>query len=246
VTARDPGLPDHRPPAQGQPGTAQAASGQAVQGQPAQGQPAHGQPAAIMIGPPGAGKTTVGTLVAGLLGLDFVDTDTVIEQAAGKPVSDIFVQDGEDAFRALERRAVAHLIGSHRGVLALGGGAILDPGTRELLAGRRVVYLETGFVSAVHRTGLDAPRPLLFGNPRARMKTLLEERLPVYAGLAWITVPTDDREPGDIAGEIAARLGPGSQNGHDQNGHDQNGHERNGHGQNGHGQNGHGPAAPPS
>jgi len=236
VTARDPGLPDHQPPARGQPEGAQAVSGQAVQGQPA-----HGQPAAIMIGPPGAGKTTVGELVAGLLELDFVDTDTVIEQAAGKPVSDIFVQDGEDAFRALERRAAAHLIGSHPGVLALGGGAILDPGTRELLAGRRVVYLETGFVSAVHRTGLDAPRPLLFGNPRARMKTLLEERLPVYAGLAWLTVPTDDREPGDIAGEIAARLAPGGQNGHDQNGHDQSGHEPNRHGQNGHG-----PAAPPS
>ena len=231
MTARDPGLPDHQPPAQGQPEGAQAVSGQA-----AAGQPAHGQPAAIMIGPPGAGKTTVGELVAGLLGLDFVDTDTVIEQAAGKPVSDIFVQDGEDAFRALERRAAAHLIGSHPGVLALGGGAILDPGTRELLAGRRVVYLETGFVSAVHRTGLDAPRPLLFGNPRARMKTLLEERLPVYAGLAWLTVPTDDREPGDIAGEIAARLAPGGQNGHQQNGHERNGH----------GQNGHGPAAPPS
>ena len=236
MTARDPGLPDHQPPPQGQPEGAQALSGQA-----AAGQPAHGQPAAIMIGPPGAGKTTVGELVAGLLGLDFVDTDTVIEQAAGKPVSDIFVQDGEDAFRALERRAAAHLIGSHPGVLALGGGAILDPGTRELLAGRRVVYLETGFVSAVHRTGLDAPRPLLFGNPRARMKTLLEERIPVYAGLAWLTVPTDDREPGDIAGEIAARLASGGQNGHDQNGHDQNGHEPNRHGQNGHG-----PAAPPS
>jgi shikimate kinase len=231
VTPRDPGLPDHPPPAQEQPEGAQAASGQATHGQRA-----HGQPAAILIGPPGAGKTTVGALVAGLLGLDFVDTDTVIEKAAGKPVSDIFVQDGEDAFRALERRAAAHLIGSHPGVLALGGGAILDPGTRELLAGRRVVYLETGFVSAVHRTGLDAPRPLLFGNPRARMKALLEERLPVYAGLAWLTVPTDDREPRDIAGEIAARLAPGGQNGHQQNGHEGNGH----------GQNGHGPAAPPS
>jgi shikimate kinase len=231
VTARGPGLPDHRPPAPGQPEGGQAVSGQALPGQPAQG-----QPAAIMIGPPGAGKTTVGALVAGLLGLDFVDTDTVIEQAAGKAVSDIFVQDGEDTFRALERRAAAHLIGSHPGVLALGGGAILDPGTRELLAGRRVVYLETGFVSAVHRTGLDAPRPLLFGNPRARMKTLLEERLPVYAGLAWLTVPTDDREPRDIAGEIATRLAPGGQNGHEQNGQEGNGH----------GQNGHGPAVPPS
>ncbi len=169
-----------------------------------------GQPAAIMIGPPGAGKTTVGALVAARLGLDFVDADVVIEEAAGKPVGDIFVQDGEEAFRALERAAAARLIGGHPGVLALGGGAILDPGTRGLLAGRRVVYLETGFASAVRRTGLDAPRPLLLGNPRARMKTLLEERLPVYASLAWITVPTDDREPGDIAEEIAARLAPGN------------------------------------
>ncbi|MCW2907070.1 MAG: shikimate kinase, partial [Actinomycetia bacterium] len=157
--------------------------------------------------------TTVGALVAGLLGLDFVDADTVIEEAAGKPVSDIFVQDGEDAFRALERAAAARLIGSHSGVLALGGGAILDPGTRDLLAGRRVVYLETGFVSAVHRTGLDTPRPLLFVNPRARMKTLLEERLPVYAALAWLTVPTDDREPKEIAEEVAARLATGGGNG---------------------------------
>jgi shikimate kinase len=185
------------------------------------GRGAHGQPAAILIGPPGAGKTTVGALVAALLGLDFADADVVIEEAAGKPVGDIFVQDGEEAFRALERAITARLIGGHPGVLALGGGAILDPGTRDLLAGQRVIYLETGFTSAVHRTGLDAPRPLLLGNPRARMKTLLEERLPVYASLAWITVPTDDREPKDIADEIAARLAPGTSNG-----------------------NGHGPAAP--
>jgi shikimate kinase len=198
-----------------------------------------------MIGPPGAGKTTVGTLVAGLLGLDFADTDTVVEEAAGKPVSDIFVQDGEEAFRALERRAAARLIGSHPGVLALGGGAILDPGTREILAGRRVVYLETGFVSAVHRTGLDSPRPLLFGNPRARMKTLLEERLPVYAALAWITVPTDDREPADIARDIAARLAPGGQNGRQHNGHGPGGPGQDGPGQDGPGQDGPGPAAPP-
>ena len=178
------------------------------------GGPSQAQPAAILIGPPGAGKTTVGALVAALLGLDFVDADEVIELAVGKPVGDIFVQDGEQAFRALESATTARLIASHPGVLALGGGAILDPGTRDLLAGQRVVYLETGFSSAVRRTGLDAPRPLLLGNPRARMKTLLEERLPVYASLAWITVPTDDREPEDIAAEIAARLAPGTRNGH--------------------------------
>ena len=122
--------------------------------------------------------------------------------------------------------AAARLITSHPGVLALGGGAILDAGTRGLLAGRRVVYLETGFASAVHRTGVDRPRPLLLGNPRAKMKTLLEERLPVYAALAWITVPTDDREPEDIATEIAARLAPDGGNGQPGGG------------------NGHGPAVP--
>ena len=90
------------------------------------------------------------------------------------------------------------------GILALGGGAVMDPATRQLLAGQRVVYLETGFAAAAHRTGLDTPRPLLIGNPRARLRELLAERLPVYEGLAWLTVPTDDRAPQDIADEIAA------------------------------------------
>ena len=166
-------------------------------------------PAAIFIGPPGAGKSTVGALVAAMLGVSFTDADSVIEEAAGKPVGDIFVEDGEEAFRELERATAARLIAGHPGVLALGGGAILDPGTRRLLAGQRVIYLETGFAAAVHRTGLDAPRPLLLGNPRARMKVLLDERLPIYAGLAWRTVRTDDREPKHIAEEIAALLETG-------------------------------------
>jgi shikimate kinase len=163
-------------------------------------------PVLILIGPPGAGKSTVGPLLAGLLGADFLDTDTAVEEVAGKPVSDIFISDGEAAFRELERAAVARTIASHRGILALGGGAVMDPGTRQLLAGQRVVYLETGFRAAAHRTGLDAPRPLLIGNPRARMKELLEERLPVYEALAWVRVNTDDRAPQEIADEIAATV----------------------------------------
>jgi shikimate kinase len=161
------------------------------------------RPAAVLIGPPGAGKTTVGLLVAALLGAEFLDTDDVVEQMAGKPVSDIFIADGEAAFRELERAAVARSLTSHQGVLALGGGAVMDPATRELLAGQRVVYLETGFAAAAHRTGLDAPRPLLIGNPRTRLRELLTERLPVYQGLAWVTVPTDDRDPQEIADEVA-------------------------------------------
>jgi len=163
-------------------------------------------PVAILIGPPGAGKSTVGRLVGALLGAEFLDTDTVVEQEAGKPVSDIFISDGEAAFRELERAAVARMVASHRGILALGGGAVMDPASRALLAGQRVVYLETGFAAAAHRTGMDSPRPMLMGNPRARLKELLAQRLPVYEELAWVTVTTDDRDPQEIADEIAATI----------------------------------------
>ena len=163
-------------------------------------------PVAILIGPPGAGKTTVGRLLAGLLEAEFLDTDDVVEEAAGKPVSDIFISDGEPVFRELERSAVAQALATNPGVVALGGGAVMDPGTQQLLAGHRVVYLRTGFTAAVQRVGLDSPRPLLLRNPRARLRELLEERLPVYEALARITVNTDDRDPQEIADEIAATV----------------------------------------
>ncbi len=163
-------------------------------------------PVAVLIGPPGAGKSTIGPLLAALLGVAFADTDSRVEAVAGKPVSDVFIEDGEAAFRALERAAVASALAEHRGVLGLGGGAILDLDTRALLAGQPVVYLETGFAVAAKRVGLDKPRPLLIGNPRAQLRTLLDQRLPVYQQLAAITVRTDDRTPDDIAADIAALL----------------------------------------
>jgi shikimate kinase len=166
-----------------------------------------GGPVAILIGPPGAGKSTVGALLAARLGVGFTDTDAEVEATAGKPVSDIFVEDGEAAFRALERAAVARVLDGGDGVVAVGGGAVLDPGTQERLAGHQVVYLETGFAAAAKRVGLGQARPLLIGNPRATLKVLLEQRLPVYQRLASITVATDDRDPDDIAADIAGRLG---------------------------------------
>jgi shikimate kinase len=169
------------------------------------------RPAAILIGPPGAGKSTVGPMLAALLRVGFLDTDDAVAAVAGRPVSEIFIEDGETAFRALERTAAALAIAGHGGVLGLGGGAVLDPGTQSLLARQRVVYLATGFAAAAKRVGMDTPRPLLVGNPRALLRSLLEQRLPVYEKLAWITVSTDGRDPEEIAADIAAQITEPSQ-----------------------------------
>ena len=164
-------------------------------------------PPVILIGPPGAGKTTVGAALAAGLGVGFTDTDAVVEAAAGKPVSDIFISDGEPEFRRLEREAVQAALAGGDGVIGLGGGAVMDEQTRARLAGRRVVYLQTGFTELAKRVGLDRPRPLLIGtNPRAQLKSLLEQRLPVYGSLAWLTVSTDGRDPAEIAAEIAVAV----------------------------------------
>jgi len=146
--------------------------------------PSHGQPIAVLVGAPGAGKSTVGRVLAGLLGVAFRDTDRDIEQTTGKPISDIFVDDGEVHFRRLEAEAVALALAQHDGVLALGGGAILDAGTRALLSGHRVIWLRIDLPSAAKRVGLARDRPLLTMNPRAHLRHLLADRDPLYAEVA--------------------------------------------------------------
>jgi shikimate kinase len=177
-----------------------------VTGSDGQGDGGQGSPLAILIGPPGAGKTSVGSELAARLGVGFLDTDAAIEEVAGKPVGDIFIEDGEPAFRELERAAVAAAVSGHDGIVAVGGGAVLDPGNQSRLAGQPVVYLTASFPELAKRVGMDRPRPLLIGNPRAQLKTLLEQRLPIYAGLAWLTVETDGRDPDEIAAQIAAAI----------------------------------------
>jgi shikimate kinase len=183
-------------------------------------------PPIVLIGAPGAGKTTVGAALAARLGVPFTDTDAIVEAAAGKPVSEIFITDGEPEFRRLERAAVAAALAPGEGtggegtvgegtagpaVVGVGGGAVMDERTQARLAGQRVVYLETGFSELAKRVGLDRARPLLIGtNPRAQLKALLEQRLPVYARLAWLTVRTDGRDPDEIAAEIAAVIEGGA------------------------------------
>jgi shikimate kinase len=163
-------------------------------------------PRAVFVGAPGAGKSTIGALVAELLGVPFTDADTIIEQRAGKPIPEIFIDDGEEAFRTLERSVIASALEDFDGVLALGGGAILDEGTRALLHKHTVVYLSVELSDAVRRVGLGAGRPLLAINPRATLKYLLDQRRPLYLEVATHTVRTDGRTPEEVAAEAAALL----------------------------------------
>ena len=166
-------------------------------------------PLVVLIGPPGAGKSAVGPLLADRLGVEFRDTDADVGAAAGKPVSDIFIDNGEEAFRELERAAVTQALGTLReqgGVLALGSGAVLDAGVQSLLAGLPVVYLSADFRTVARRIGLDRPRVVVPGNPRGRLRAMLDERAAIYQRLAAVTVPTDDLDPDELANQIAVRI----------------------------------------
>jgi shikimate kinase len=164
-------------------------------------------PAVVLVGPPGAGKSSVGNAVARMTGLSLRDTDSDVEAAAGKSIPDIFVEDGETAFRTLERAAVATALTEHTGVLALGGGAVMAPDTRLLLSGHPVVFLNLSMSTGVRRTGLGANRPLLAGvNPRATYKALLDARLGWYREVARHEVQTDQLSVAEVARIILERL----------------------------------------
>jgi shikimate kinase len=163
-------------------------------------------PRVVLIGPPGSGKTTVGRVLAKLLGVELRDTDHAIEVQQAQSISDIFMDAGEPRFRELERAEVAASLASHTGVLALGGGAVMDPVTSAALAGRTVVFLEVGIADAAKRVGFDRSRPLLALNPRAQWTRMMDARRPTYERLAMFSVHTAGRTPQDVAAEIVHRL----------------------------------------
>lgn len=160
----------------------------------------------MIVGAPGAGKSTVGKAVADRLGVGFRDTDADIESGIGMSIADFFITEGEPAFRVLEKGAVAAAVAEHDGVLALGGGAVLDPATRELLAPQTVVWLQVGLADASARAGMSAARPLLLGNVRGTMLKLLNERTPLYESVATITVDTDGKPFDAVVDEVVAAL----------------------------------------
>jgi len=168
-------------------------------------------PILVLVGPPASGKTTVGTALAEILGVPFRDTDHDIEDVAVTTVADLFVQHGEPHFRALEEQAVARALAEHDGVLALGGGAVTSPASRELLVaharrGGTVVWLDVDLPSAARRVGLSRDRPILGVNPRAMLRQMLAIRAPLYAEVATHTVTTSGRKPADILAEVLAAV----------------------------------------
>ena len=163
----------------------------------------------VLTGPPGSGKTTVGRALAELLGVEHRDTDRAIEVREGRSISDIFVDEGEPRFRELERAEMALSLTSHRGVLSVGGGAVMDPVTAAALAGHTVVFLDVGVADAAKRVGFNQSRPLLAVNPRAQWTRMMDLRRPTYERLASFSVLTTGRAPRGIAAEIAQRLAQG-------------------------------------
>lgn len=169
--------------------------------------PAATRPVVVLVGVPGAGKSTVGRALAKSLGVELRDTDADIEELERRTIADIFVSSGEAEFRRLEVAAVAAALAEHRGVLALGGGAVTSAETRALLAGQAVVWLRVGLAAASRRAGLSGARPMLLGNVRAQLKTLMDARAALYDAVATLTIDTDDLSVPASVTAIEAGLG---------------------------------------
>ena len=158
----------------------------------------------ILMGPPGSGKSTVGKYLSKELGLSLIDTDRLIEDKEGRSISEIFLADGEEGFRAIEKEIVLDVLKMEDCVIALGGGSVLDLDVqRELSECTDVVFLDVSISNAAPRVGFNKERPLLMSNPRQQWLQLMEKRRGIYESLATRTVSTDNRKPNEVAHEIA-------------------------------------------
>jgi shikimate kinase len=159
----------------------------------------------ILFGPPGAGKSSVGKSLARLLGDTFSDTDQIVEERAGKKISEIFVDDGEAIFRSMEAEVVLDTLARGSGVLALGGGSVMNSKVAEKIKENPAlkIFLDVGIAQAAPRIGFNQDRPMLLVNPRQTWITLMKDRRPVYEGLADHTFSTDSKKAADVAQEIA-------------------------------------------
>jgi len=154
----------------------------------------------VLIGPPGAGKSSIGKNLAKRMNRTFIDTDEMVEKRSGKKISEIFLEDGEQQFRALEKESVLEALQQSDSVISLGGGAVLDTDTQAVLREmNRVVYLEVSISNAAPRIGFNRDRPLLLGNPRQQWLALMEHRKPIYESLAKYLVSTDNRKVNEVA-----------------------------------------------
>jgi len=161
----------------------------------------------VLVGAPGSGKSTIGALLAERLSVTFRDVDAVIVEHTGRSITDIFTDDGEAAFRALEEQLTAELL-PLPGVLSLGGGAVLSAATRNALRGHRVIWLKVGLAQSVKRVGLDTARPLLLGNVRGRLRKLLDERAALYREVATEIIDTDHTAPAEVVQMIMNTYAP--------------------------------------
>jgi shikimate kinase len=162
----------------------------------------------LLIGPPGAGKSTVGQALANKLRIDFIDTDQVIEDETGKNITDIFVVDGEPHFRALELQTLRKVLSFEAGVISLGGGAPISEDAQEAIeqSNSHTVFLDVSLATAAPRVGFNRDRPLLLGNPRAQWQALSDNRRPIYEKLADHAIKVDDMNVNQIVAEIVKNL----------------------------------------
>ena len=162
----------------------------------------------VLIGAPGAGKSTVGKALSERLDLKFLDTDALIQDSTGKTITDIFVVDGEPHFRALELQTLRNVLALESGVISLGGGAPISQDAQEAIAHSKshTVFLDVSLATAAPRVGFNRDRPLLLGNPRAQWQALSDNRRPIYEKLADDAIKVDDMNVDQIVAQIVKNL----------------------------------------